>query len=589
MSAKTPDDKDSKSSSSNETTTRKRLKKIQQELRTPIGKIVAGLVTVAIITAVGFASATSVTSTIDKVKLSRLTAKIEKIYTQSYQKKAQAALVAERDKSSHDQDDIFVKYNPYGTDTTGAYIYFTTDQPAKVSYTISAPDTDYPDFSATPDKGDEYTTTHEFQALGLIPEATNTITINITLKNGEKFTRTINHKQGKLQSEVEIQLKSTKKNASQDLGNGLYAILGNDSDDQDFMYYYDTHGVIRGEIPILFYRSHRLLFRNDLMYFSASTHLIVGMNKLGRLVKFYNTGTNYILHHDYEFDKNGNFIVLATDLREKTIQDKIIKIDAKTGKVSLLVDMVSLFKTYEATAKNASLGSSSDTTTTSDSNSANFNADSTPKKKDWIHLNTIQVLDDGSAIVSSRETSTIIKINSIESKPSIGYMIGEKNFWKGTDYTKYLLTQKGSFPNTGGQHSVTYVSDPSLPDGEYYLYMFDNNYGLSNTRPDYDWAANTPGINTSMTKYTTSDYDKYLVNEKTGTYQLASTFKVPFSPLVSSAQDLSNGTILIDSGMRGTFGVYTSNGKLISQWKMQLRDTIIYRVYQYDFHNFYFA
>ncbi|MFT9231984.1 MAG: aryl-sulfate sulfotransferase, partial [Bifidobacterium sp.] len=123
----------------------------------------------------------------------------------------------------------------------------------------------------------------------------------------------------------------------------------------------------------------------------------------------------------------------------------------------------------------------------------------------------------------------------------------------------------------------------------YYLYMFDNNYGLSNTRPDYDWAANTPGINTSMTKYTTSDYDKYLVNEKTGTYQLASTFKVPFSPLVSSAQDLSNGTILIDSGMRGTFGVYTSNGKLISQWKMQLRDTIIYRVYQYDFHNFYFA
>lgn len=586
MSAKTPDDKDSPSSSSNEAT-HPRLKRFQEDLKGPIGRIVTGIIVVAIITVVSFASATSVTTSINKVKLSRLTAKIEKIYTTSYQQKAQADLIAQRDKSAHNQDNIFVKYNPYGTSTTGAYIYFTTDQPAKVSYTISAPDTDYPDFSATPDKGDEFTTTHEFQALGLIPEANNVITITLTLKNGEQFTRTIQHKQGKLQSDVEVQLSSTKKNSSQNLGNGLYAILGNDSTEQDFMYYYDTHGVIRGEIPILFYRSHRLLFRNDLMYFSASTHLIVGMNKLGRLVKFYNTGTNYILHHDYEFDKHGNFIVLATDLREQSIQDKIIKINATTGKVSLLVDMVSLFKSYEATAKNASLGTSE--SSTSDSNSSDFNADSTPHKKDWIHLNTIQVLDDGSAIVSSRETSTIIKINAIETKPSISYMIGEQNFWKGTDYAKYLLTQKGTFPNTGGQHSVTYVSDPSLPDGEYYLYMFDNNYGSSNTRPDYDWAANTPDINTSMTKYTTSDYDKYLVNEKTGTYQLVSTFKVPFSPLVSSAQDLSNGNILIDSGMRGIFGVYTSNGKLISQWKMNLRQNIIYRVYQYDFHDFYFA
>lgn len=586
MSAKTPDDNPSQSAQPNETAIGS-AEKFRHFMRTPLGKLILSVLVLAIIVGVSFSSAGRVVAAIDNVKLARLTAKIEKIYTKSYQDKAASALKATRDTTKHDENNIFVSYNPFGTNTTGAYIYFTTTQPAKVSYSIAAPDTNYPDFSATPDRGDEYTTTHEFQALGLIPGANNVITITVTLKNGERYTRVIKHKQGKLLSEVEVKLTSTKTSTSHNLGNGLYAILGNDSDDQDFMYYYDTHGVIRAEIPILFYRSHRLVLRDDIMYFSASTHLIVGMNKLGQIVKFYNTGDNYILHHDYELDADGNLIVLATDTRKSTIQDKIIKIDAKTGKVSLLVDMVSLYASYEKTTKAASLGTSESSST--NSNSSSFNADSTPNKKDWIHLNTIQVLDDGSVIVSSRETSTIIKINHVETTPSIGYMIGEQNFWKGTDFAKYLLTKQGTFSNTGGQHSVTYVSDPSLPAGEYYLYMFDNNYGLSNTRPDYDWAANTPGINTSMSTYTNSEYEKYLVNENNGTYSLVSTFKVPFSPLVSSAQELDNGTILIDSGMKGTFGIYSTDGTLMSQWKMGLRKNIIYRVYEYDFHNFYFA
>lgn len=67
------------------------------------------------------------------------------------------------------------------------------------------------------------------------------------------------------------------------------------------------------------------------------------------------------------------------------------------------------------------------------------------------------------------------------------------------------------------------------------------------------------------------------------------SFKVPFSPIVSSAQELDDGTILIDSGVPGIFGVYDAQGDLISQWKMSVMKNIIYRVYQYDFKGFYFA
>ncbi|MEE8701571.1 aryl-sulfate sulfotransferase [Bifidobacterium crudilactis] len=555
-------------------------------LRGRAGRLSLAVLTLLIVTGVVIASQDRFAAAIESARQNRLTAQIEQVYTTGYQTQAAENLQKERDKNTHDEDNIFVKNNPYGTNTTGLYVYFTTTDAVKLSYTVSAQGTDYADFTATPDKGDEYTTTHEFQALGLIPGVTNTITFTMTAKNGKQTTRSIEHKGAKLLSDVEVQLASTKNNTSQNLGNGLYAILGNDSDDQDFMYYYDVHGVIRGEIPILFYRSHRLLFRDNIMYFSVSTRDIVGMNSLGRIVKWYNTGSNYILHHDYGMDEDGNLIVLATDIRKDTIQDAIIGIDADSGKVSTLVDMSKLYASYEQTTEVASMGSSSKTT---DSTSSSFDPDTSDVKKDWLHLNTIQILDDGSAILSSRETSTIIKLNDIESNPSIDYMIGEKNFWKDTDFAKYLLTQGGSFPNTGGQHTVTYEADSSLPSGQYYLYMFDNNYGVSNTRPDYDWAANTDGVNTTYASSGNSRYQRYLVDENTKSYKLVSSFNVPYSPIVSSAQELSNGTILMDSGVPGVFGVYDGDGTLISQWKMTLRKNIIYRVYQYDFHNFYFA
>ena len=55
-------------------------------------------------------------------------------------------------------------------------------------------------------------------------------------------------------------------------------------------------------------------------------------------------------------------------------------------------------------------------------------------------------------------------------------MIGEPSVWAGTDEASSFLTKSGDFSDTGGQHSITYVADDSLPDGQYYMYMFDNNF-----------------------------------------------------------------------------------------------------------------
>ena len=80
---------------------------------------------------------------------------------------------------------------------------------------------------------------------------------------------------------------------------------------------YDNYGIIRSEIPIVSYRSHRILFENNTMYFSISSTKIVGMEQTGYVSKIYDTG-NYKLHHDYIFDTNHNLLVLATKKEAQT-------------------------------------------------------------------------------------------------------------------------------------------------------------------------------------------------------------------------------------------------------------------------------
>lgn len=489
------------------------------------------------------------------------------IYTEEYQEAVEEQIEEEKNSKVYTEDQMLIKENPYGTNTLSLYVYFTTEELVSVSYTVSVEDESIDDFSQTPAGEDDFDTEHEFQVLGVIPEESNTITFTLTKEDGSVETRSYVHEMGELFGEEELKLQQTKEaEEGERITDGLYVILGNDSDEEDFMYYYDNSGVLRGEIPLIGYRSHRLLFQDDRMYYSISESKIAAVNALGKVEEVYDTGT-YSIHHDYVFDDEGNILVLATDTESESVEDQIIKIDTQTGEISCVLDLEDIFSDYKEKCTVDEDG-----------------------ELDWMHINTIQYVEEESILLSSRETSTILMITDIYGSPQVEYMIGEESFWAGTGYEELLLEKDestGIFSNTGGQHSITYVEDESLDEGEYYLYLFNNNFGTSNSNPSYDWEQ-IDGIETSMKEGENSYYYKYKVDENKGTYSLVQSFAVPYSAYVSSAQEY-DGNIIIDSGMQGIFGEYDSNGNLVQEFQMKLADEYIYRVYKYDFKDFYFA
>ena len=494
-------------------------------------------------------------------KQKKIYEKIKKTYNAEEQQKIADELEKKKESQEYTLSNMLIEYNPFGTNTQSLYVYFETDSAVKVSYTIHVKEDDIADFSRNVYQDEEYQKEHEFQVIGLIPDTENTITFYITNEDGSTDTKEIVYEMGSLYGEEAVQLDTDVKQSADKLEDGLYVVLGNDSTSMDFMYYYDNNGVLRGEVPLLGYRSYRLIFDENSMYYSISEKKMAQVNRLGQVTKVYDLG-NYKLHHDYVFDENGNMLILATDTTQDSVEDIVLKLDVNSGEVTEVLDLGDLFGEYKKTCvKNSS------------------------DELDWMHINTIQYIGNGSVLLSSRETSTIIKVDNIYDGPVVSYMIGEKDFWKDTSYVSLLLNKKGDFTIQGGQHTITYETDESLADGQYYLYMFDNNIGISETRPDYDWSSIGLKVSSAVDGKN-SKYYKYLVDENEGTFELVDSFKVPYSGYVSSAQETGDN-VLVDSGLKGTFTEYDVDHKAIVTYKMDY-EKFIYRVFKYKFDGFYF-
>lgn len=462
--------------------------------------------------------------------------------------------------------------NPYKTNTTGLYIYFKTSLPTKLTYRVRAKG--YEDYTGTLYSKNSYQKIHENQLIGAIAGVKNKITLTTTDKSGNQHSTTFEYTAPKLAKTDYNSYRLVYGSSSQKPSQGLFAMIGDKaSKTRRSTYLIDNSGAIRAEFPIVSYNSMRLNFRQHHMYYAISSGEIAVMNHLGQITKLINTKQQgYELHHDYIIQGN-HLWALATshkaETKAKRVEDQIIKINIKTGKITKVIDLKQVLPQLYREAKGL------------EKHSANRGL------HDPVHLNTIQASSD-SLIVSSRETSTIMKLGNVSGKVRIDYFISDKSVWQGVgNYSKYLLKQKGSFLNSAGQHTVMIEHSSSLKSGQYYLYMFNNNYAMMDSRPNFNWSAYTEmDKHNNTVKGNYSLYYKYLVDEKQRTYKLVKAFRVPKSNYVSSAQNY-HGNIIIDSGLGGIFSKYDKSGQVIRSYYYRGSNRQTYRTIKYKLQNFF--
>lgn len=464
--------------------------------------------------------------------------------------------------------------NPYLTNHNSVYVNFTTEKEIdSVSYVV---ETDgVPDFSETLVNSGT-STDFEGQIIGLIAGSENTVTMTVTYTDGTTEDSSFDFTPAASNSGLGTQLDVTSYDNATELSDGLYALIGDSTLENRVIALVDNDGYMRNEIPLANYNSMRLSFDSeDNMVFAISNYSLVKMNKLGQVVNKYNVKeAGYILHHDYALDEEGNIIALATSIAAKEaegyVEDRVIKIDAETGAVSEVADFAELLPDlYEkATGKVVSTAEKG--------------------ARDIVHINTIQYVNEDELILSSRETSSIMKVTNVATEPKIDTIISDSDFWEGIDTNgATLLAKDGDFTSQLGQHSVTY--EAGADDEHYTLYMFNNNSAVMDSRTDLDMTpyleegAGTTDLDSTENSY----YYEYEVDETAGTYKLMKEFAVPYSTFISSVQKLGDN-YLVDSGQVATFTEYDEEGAPIATFTTTGDEKFLYRVYKYEFSGYYF-
>lgn len=490
------------------------------------------------------------------------------IYNLNNQNATYEQIKSLKEKNNYTVEKPLLIKNPYGTNTTSLYVYFESSVETYAKYTIHTPNMELEDYSHILYNGktDNLTTNHEYQLIGFIPSTDNEVTIELyDAKDQLIEANTFIIPMDSLDSRASLTLKKTTGVSSTSLSEGLYFIFGNDAKNPeapDNILLYDNNGILRGEIPLLSYRSDKVEMVGENLLYSYGFSNLCLVDRLGRIVNTYDIGI-YKQHHDFIYIGNDTVLILTTDSTRDSKEDIVLTLNLSTKEYDVLIDFRELM--YDEYIKST--------------------LPSDKKILDWLHFNTIQIINNDSLILSSRELSTIIKVDNIFSTPAIGYLIADKSIWEDSNYKSKLLTKIGDFVSQAGQHTVTFVDDNSLPEGQYYLHLFNNNFGAMYTRPSYDWS-NIPGVGKKGDKAEYSMYYRYLIDEVKGTYELVKEVKVPYSSIVSSTQEYG-GNIITNSGWSNVYNEYDNEGQLIAEFSYENK-TYTYRVFKYNLNNFWF-
>lgn len=381
------------------------------------------------------------------------------------------------DSAAYTQDHMLLIHDPFRYAPLTALVVFQTKIPCAVRVTVQ----DTFGFTYTSAVG----TRHRIPVFALRAGVENKVLVEIL--EGENVLRkeTVNLLTKPLPKLLEnmIEVRTKKKESALP----LIFVYGGDT---RYPYAFDESGEIRyymsyppkayGLFPM---SGGRLLFLvNNISAPSfANPHSVVGyeMDLLGRTYHEYYVEDG--IHHDgCEMKPGGNILTVSSSM-EKYVEDAIIEIDRKSGKVVRkfeLADVLSEHPYFDMF--------------------------------DWAHINTVSYLpEDNSICICARNLHSLIKIDW--ETQELKWIVCDTAFWKDTPYEDKVLRPLPGMEFFYQAHAG-YMMGEKTKDGREKMIIFDNH-----------WHARRPVETFDGDKY--SYVRIYAIDEENMTVELLKSYK----------------------------------------------------------------
>lgn len=493
------------------------------------------------------------------------------LYTEATQTARHEALEAKKAEGGWTAQNPLLVLDPYGTTRTGLYVHFADDSAGELSFVDSVADAK--DFAKTAANHAE--TGFEGLVVGLVPGATNTLALTWRPKSGKAVRGSLSIRTPTTASGYSSTI-SADVNDAEALTEGLFAMSGISGPGNN-SFLMDNAGIMRAELASTTSAQHHLVVEDGRIVTTTGSAQVSVLDHLGHAGTIIDLGKQSV-HHDLDVVGDAAFVLTSVTSSGRS-EDRVTRVDLSTGEVEQVVDLQKVFPEYEKLAHTRTGDGLGDPVATGE---------------DWIHINTLQIIDDV-MYLSSRETSTAFALeNALDagSTPSVRWMLGAEGLWEGTGYEGKFLEPSGSMIGNAGQHSVHRVDDDSLPDGQFYLEMFNNNYWYVGTRNEADWKDEGPDNASTDELEGTSHMLRYLVDENTWSYTEDLAVEVPYSSVVSNVFRLGSGGIhenaVVNSGKSGVFSERDADGEVLASYRYDTSN-LGYRVYKDTFEGFWYA
>lgn len=417
--------------------------------------------------------------------------------------------------------------NPYGNSPLTALVLFETENKVSPKVTIKGKD----ELSTFTHKFKE-NTKHYLPIYGLYADYENEIVIEYE-ENDKVVKKSFTIQTDKLPENMVLptDVKADKKNLTNDLyfytpsSVGYTSAYDVNGDVRWYLNNYALWRIKRLENGHLLISTERLI--NNPYYMTG----LYEMDLLGKIYTEFSLEGGY--HHDYYEMENGNLLVASDDFYNSsgTVEDYIVELDRKTGKVVKTFDLKDILNMQDGQSENWS-------------------------DYDWFHNNSVWYDKKTNSItLSGRHQDAVINIDYESGK--LNWIIGDKTNWS-EEYQKYFFTPKGdNFEWQWSQHAAMIT-----PEG--YVFILDNGNNKSKIKEEYVPAEKsyTRGV---MYKIDT----KVMTIEQVFEYgkERGSEF---YSPYISDVDYISKNHYIIHSG-----GIVYVDGKNSNQPAGFSKDTTL--------------